>query len=238
MPGDLIQRWRFRACENEDLAHCRLDIGAQHDSVDEIVDVHHVQLRSAAADHHENAASDGPIELQEAQVSLAIDRAGPYDDDTLAAPRRVHDGALGLELGALIDVAGAERVALIGRRMGDVSMHAAGRAVNDPLAVEAARGLEHIAGAAYVDVAVIAVGMPGRAEHCRDVVNLVAAARGGNHIIERRKLSNAHLYAVGGERLRLRRIPHQRPHLAALSDETSSEITAGEAGGAGDENSA
>src|SRR6185437_2309464 len=180
-------------------------------------------------------AGNRPVELEKTQISLAVDRAGPHDDDTLAAPCGRGGGELSLELGTLVNVSGTKPIAFRGRRTRDVAMHTAGRAVDDSLAIEAARGLEHIPGAAHVDVVVVAIGMARSAKHCRDVVNLIAAARCGDHVLERRQLANAHVDTVGSKRLRSSRISHERAYLVAPADEPSGQVSAREAGGAGDE---
>ena len=71
---------------------------------------------------------------------------------------------LGVELGALIDVAGIERRVLVGRRMLDVTVHAAGAAVDDAPDAGGARRLEHMARAVDVDRAIRA----SRAARLRD----------------------------------------------------------------------
>ena len=200
--------------------------------------MHHVQLRRAAADHHEDAAGHGPVELQEPQVPLAVDRTGPHDRDPLAAPGSGRDGELGFEFGALIDIAGPERIGLAGRRVGDVPVHASGRAMHHPLTIETARCLEHILCTAYVDFTVVAVGMSRGAEHCCDVVDLIATACRRDHIIEGGQLPDTNVYAGGGERLGFRPVSHERAHTFASSREPASQVSAGEAGGASDEDGA
>src|SRR6185312_2164715 len=213
-----------------------LGSATEDEAVDEIVDMHHMQLRRAAADHDEDAASDRAVELEKPQVPLSIRRAGTDDDDGLAASRRGAHGELALELGEMANVAGAERIGFARGRVYDVAMHAAGRAMHDPLTAEAAGGLEHVQCSARVDFPVVAVGVPCRPEHRGEVVDLVAAACGGQHVAERCQLSHAHVDAGGGKRLSLRGIPDQCAYLVALGGEPPGEVAAGKAGGAGDEN--
>src|SRR6185437_12326252 len=77
-----------------------------------------------------------------------------------------------------------------------------------------------------------------RAEHRRDVMNLIAAARCGDHVVERRQLSDAHVDSVRRERPRRSRISHQRAHVLALRGEPPGQAATREAGGASDENGA
>src|SRR5579883_2157397 len=118
---DFVQRRRSRPCEDEYLAERRIGCAAEKESVDEVVDVHHVQFRRAAADHDEGAAGHCAVELQEPQISLTVNGPWAHDDNTLAATRGRRGGELSFELGALVDVAGPEGVALARRRMGDVT---------------------------------------------------------------------------------------------------------------------
>src|SRR6185437_9081853 len=149
-----------------------------------------------------------------------------------------HHGELGLELRALIDVAGAEGVSLIGRGIGDVPVYAARRAVDDALTVQAAGGLEHVLRAAHVDFAVVAIGVSRCPENRCDVVNLLAAARSRNDVVEGRQLPDAYVDAICGKRPGFRFIPDECAHILALGSEAPSELSTGEARGAGDENGA
>ncbi len=87
---------------------------------------------------------------------------------------------LGFELGVLIDVAGIERRILVGRRIGDVTVHAAGAAVHHAATPRGVRRLEHVARAVDVDRAIRRVGLPGFAIGRGDVIHdLDALARRG-----------------------------------------------------------
>ena len=113
-------------------------VAAQPEPLHQIVDVGQVIEHLARAEHREAAAREAAEHLEEARVARTVDADRPRDDDVEARSRpELARQLLGFELGLLVDVAGIERRVLVGRRIGDVAVHAAGAAMHD--AARAAR---------------------------------------------------------------------------------------------------
>ena len=114
-------------------------------------------------------------------------------------------------------------------------MHTAGRAVDDTLAPELTRRLQHVERSADVHLTVVVMRMAGSAEHGGDVINLSATARGVAHIVAASQLTDARVDADAGELFGLRSGSHQRTDAVPLRQQAAGKMAAREAGRAGNE---
>jgi hypothetical protein len=106
---EIVERGVLAASQDEDLAQHRV-VGRSRglpQPAHEIVHVDHVEEDLAGAEHHEAALGDEAEQLQQALVAGPVDGGGPDDHHRVAvAPVGLQGQALGLGLGALIDVVG------------------------------------------------------------------------------------------------------------------------------------
>ena len=115
--------------------------------------------------------------LRNREISRPVYADRPNDDDieSRGPPAELGGQALALELRALVDVARRERRRLVGGRILDMTVHAAGAAVHDARRCRPARGFEHMTRALDVDPRVRGVALAGFAVRGGDVVDDLAA---------------------------------------------------------------
>ena len=106
--------------------------GGAKQRIDQIVHVDQVIEPPACSQNRKHARLRHAEELPEPAVSGTVDRARPHHrTGKRLGPCECVQPQLGLGLGALIIVIRSERRLLVGRRIGDVSMHPDGRHVNE-----------------------------------------------------------------------------------------------------------
>ena len=235
----LIERRVFGTGEQIRAARGRGHRRAQPQAGHQIVDVGEVIEDLAAPEHRKTSAGDAAKHLQEARVAGPIDANRPRDHDVEpAAAAEFRGEPLGVELGALIDVAGRERRVLVCRRRLDVAVDAAGAAVHHAPDAGGARRLEHVAGAFDVHAAVRAVALPRLPIGRGDVVDQLAAGDGTLDARRIRQVADPDVDALALQRRRAFDAARadQRGHRIAGPRQRAGEVRAGEARCAGDEN--
>ncbi len=104
------------------------------EGVDEVVDVERVIERLAVAEHRKHAARDAPEDHEEPLgIAGPVDGRRPQDRRAQPAPIPLAHERLRFVLRLLVVVGGLDRRVLVGRRIVDVAVHAAGAAVDDLL---------------------------------------------------------------------------------------------------------
>ena len=116
------QRQEAGAANNEYLAGRVLPIHAQNKSVDQIVDIHRVEIRGSVADEEEQPAPHQSEHLEHARIAGTIDGARPNDDDLQPPPLHLRPAILfGKQLGFLAQELGRE-VNTIGSKANDAEI--------------------------------------------------------------------------------------------------------------------
>ena len=132
---------------------------AQHEGIDQVVDVQRMVERPAVAEHGEGAARHALEDHEEALgVAGTVDRRGPQDHRLHPAAGELRHERLGLVLGALVVVGRLDRRVFVGGRVLHVAVHAAGAAIDELPNAGLEGGLQHDAGALDVDLVVEGVG--------------------------------------------------------------------------------
>ena len=180
---------------------------AEHEGVDQVVDVERVIERLAVAEHREGAAGDALEDHEEALgIAGTVDGRGTQDHRLHLAAGELLDQRLGLVLGALVVVGRLDRRVLVRRRMVHVAVHAAGAAVDELPDPGPDRGLEHVPGALDVDVVVEGVGHVELAERRGEVEHVLHAPHAALDHGTVGHRSDDHLGAHGAEGVALKAV--------------------------------
>ncbi len=237
---ELLERRVARAGEDVGAARRRRHRAAQPETFDQIVDERQVIERLPAADHRKASARQSAEHAQEARIARSIDADRTRHHHVEA--RRCAELArqrLGVELGFLVDVAGIERRVLGGRRIRDVTVHAAGAAMHDATDARGPRRLEHVLRAVDVDRAIRRIRLPRFAIGRGDVIHDLDAVNGAAHRRRVHQIAVDRRHALRGQRRSIETLaaprPHQRPHLIAAAGQILREMSTCETGRAGHE---
>jgi len=191
----------------------------------------------AAAEHDELALVDHPVHLEHAPVAGTIDADRTDDGDRqplLPVEKERHLFAFGL--GLLIDIPGSDRSVLVRRGLFDVTVHAAGAAVQHPAHPHFEGGGHDVLSAGDVDVPVGLVRLIGLAVERRNVIDHIDIAHRLGQIGLVLQVAGDNVHSLRLEPRGVARRPHKGAHLISPLHKIVDHIAAGESGGAGDQN--
>jgi hypothetical protein len=183
--------------------------------------------RPAGADDGVASASDRAEELEQACLARSVDRPRAHDCHLEAVPPMEFERrALPFHFRLLIDVTGREGRLLVRGRMRDVAVHADGRGMDETFHPGRSRRLGQPPRPADVHVAVIRVGMAGRAVDGGHVDDRSDAFDQPPERVRVRQVAFDDMRSRGGD-LRRRHGTRQGDHLVAAGAERREHVAAG-----------